>query len=278
MIRRGVANLAHAKATVAVWAALTVVLAVLSIGIEGRLSQPTFIVDGTPSEHAFSVQRQYFGASTAFAILLEGDGAELRRQGVRLGRALEAEPHYSVLSPWNQPKAKDLRPAPGAVVMAVTVDSPVSDPSKIKALEVAKRVQDITDEQIHGKAVRASVTGPATIGLGLQEAALSATLKAELIAAPLLLIVLLLVFRSVVAAGVSLVFGGATVAAGFGVLAILTRFLPVDAMATTFASLLGLALGIDYSLLVVSRFREELKSGCTPAEAAERAVTLAGRT
>ena len=88
--------------------------------------------------------------------------------------------------------------------------------------------------------------------------------RAELLAAPLLLIVLLLVFRSVVAAAIPLVFGALTVLAGRGVLVFLTALMPIDALSLVVCTMMGLALGVDYSLLIVSRFREELTAGRRP--------------
>jgi RND superfamily putative drug exporter len=278
VIRLGIANLTRPKLTVCAWIAATVVLGVFAVDLEPRLAQPTFIVKGTSSERAFSVRREHFGAGLTFAILLEGRPSEVRRQGVALTRALDRKPYYSALSPWDSSgAAPDLRPDSRTAVVALTVESPIRDASDIKALATAEDVRDLIDERIGGP-VHASITGPSTIGLGLQEAALSSTEKAELIAAPLLLIVLLFVFRSVAAAAVPLVIGGASVAAGFGALRLATSFLAVDALATTFASLLGLALGIDYSLLIVSRFREELARGLPRREAASEALRTAGQT
>ena len=92
----------------------------------------------------------------------------------------------------------------------------------------------------------------------------SATERAELLAAPLLLIVLLLVFRSLVAAAIPLAFGALTVVAGRGVLVLLASVMTIDALSLVVCTMMGLALGVDYSLLIVSRFREELAAGAAP--------------
>ena len=120
--------------------------------------------------------------------------------------------------------------------------------------------------------VEPHVTGLAAIGLGVKDASLSAVERAEKIAVPILLLVLLAVFRSVVAALIPAVFGGAAVVAGSGVLSLLTRVTDIDAIAVSLASMMGLALGVDYSLLMVSRFREELAEGKSAVEAATRDV------
>ena len=89
---------------------------------------------------------------------------------------------------------------------------------------------------------------------------------------------LLLVFRSPVAAAIPLVLGLTTIGAARGVIDLLNELIALDSLALSIASTLGLALGVDYSLLVVSRFREELDAGAQPREAAPIAAERAGHT
>ena len=95
---------------------------------------------------------------------------------------------------------------------------------------------------------------------------------------PFLLIVLLLVFRSPIAAAIPLAFGAVTVIASRGILYFVTDWFDIDAFALTVCSMMGLALGVDYALLMVSRFREELAGGAEPVEAARVTRRTAGRT
>ena len=97
--------------------------------------------------------------------------------------------------------------------------------------------------------VDATQSGYASVSRALQDESLSATERAELIAAPLLLLVLLLVFRSVVAAAIPLAFGALTVFAGRGVLVLLDSVMTIDALSLVVCTMMGLALGVDYSLL-----------------------------
>ena len=126
--------------------------------------------------------------------------------------------------------------------------------------------------------VTATQSGFATISRALQRESLTASERAELLAAPLLIIVLLLVFRSLVAAAIPLLLGAMTVLAGRGILVLLSSFMRIDALSLVVCTMMGLALGVDYSLLIVSRFREELAAGRSPSAAALRTRRTAGRT
>ena len=101
--------------------------------------------------------------------------------------------------------------------------------------------------------------------------------KAEMIGAPLALLVLLLVFGSVVAAIVPLVIGIASVIVTLALLHLLSIPLGLSIFVMNIASMLGLGLGIDYSLLGVSRFREELASGKDVREATITTIATSGR-
>ena len=124
----------------------------------------------------------------------------------------------------------------------------------------------------------ATQSGFATISRALQHESLDAAERAELIAGPSFSLVLLLVFRSVLAAVIPLAFGALTVFAGRGVLVFLTELMTIDALSLVVCTMMGLALGVDYSLLIVSRFREELAAGREPFDAAARTRRSAGRT
>jgi RND superfamily putative drug exporter len=102
--------------------------------------------------------------------------------------------------------------------------------------------------------------------------------KAELIAVPLTLLLLLFVFGSVVAASLPLFVGAVAVVGTFLALFALGSITDVSIFSINLTTALGLGLAIDYSLFVVSRFREELRKGRTVEAAVVRTVESAGRT
>ncbi len=102
--------------------------------------------------------------------------------------------------------------------------------------------------------------------------------RAELIAIPITLLLLLFVFRGVVAALLPLAVGALSVVGTFLVLRVLAEVTEVSVFALNLTTALGLGLAIDYSLFIISRYREELAAGAAPHEAVVRTVRTAGRT
>lgn len=102
--------------------------------------------------------------------------------------------------------------------------------------------------------------------------------RAELIGLPLVAVVLLFVFGSVVAAAMPLIVGIFSIMGAIGILSILAGFLQVNVFSQAVVTILGLGLAIDYGLFMVSRFREELDRGLPTEEAVARTVQHAGKT
>jgi RND superfamily putative drug exporter len=102
--------------------------------------------------------------------------------------------------------------------------------------------------------------------------------RAEMLAFPLLFLLSLVVFRSVVAALLPVLVGGTTIITTFVWLRLVNEVEPMSVFAINLITGAGLGLAIDYSLFVVSRFREELAKGIDTAEALRRTMRTAGRT
>jgi RND superfamily putative drug exporter len=102
-------------------------------------------------------------------------------------------------------------------------------------------------------------------------------LRAELISLPLALLVLLLVFRTAVAATLPVGVGGLAVAGGIAAVMVLSHFTEIAQYTVNVCSLIGLGVAIDYSLFMVSRYREELAAGHERQAALVHAMDRAGR-
>ncbi len=197
--------------------------------------------------------------------MLRGPAAAIDRQGPRLVAALRRDRAATTISPWEHSASAALRPGPDRALILVDYHLPLATAIR----DTVPALERTLAARIH-RPVTATQSGFATISRALQKESLSASERAELLAAPLLIIVLLLVFRSLVAAAIPLLLGAMTVLAGRGVLVFLSSFMRIDALSLVVCTMMGLALGVDYSLLIVSRFREELAAGRTPSAAAIR--------
>nr|WP_246597702.1 MMPL family transporter [Nocardia tengchongensis] len=102
--------------------------------------------------------------------------------------------------------------------------------------------------------------------------------RAELIALPLVAILLYFVFGGVVGALLPVLIGGMTILGSQGIMRLLTNHLQVNVFASAVVTLVSLGLAIDYGLFAVTRFREELAAGRSVEEATARTIATAGRT
>jgi RND superfamily putative drug exporter len=101
---------------------------------------------------------------------------------------------------------------------------------------------------------------------------------AEALSIPILLVLLVLIFRSAVAATLPLAVGFTAALGSFAVLRAVTFFADLSTFAIQVVSILGLGLAIDYALFMVNRFREELAGGRSVEDAVVRTMATAGRT
>lgn len=123
-----------------------------------------------------------------------------------------------------------------------------------------------------------SVTGEAQTNGELQRQSDRDLARAELFAAPVILLILLLVFRTVVAALLPFLVGVIGVVLTLAILRAVSEFTDVSIFALNLTTALGLGLAIDYSLFMLMRFREETEGGRSAHDAAVTAVRTAGRT
>lgn len=265
---------ARPRTTLAVWLVVVAGLGVAGLKIEQQLHLTNPTVPGTTAAKAQSQAGRLFGQESTLAVLLTGGERQLNAGGPRVAAALARIPYVSVVSPWQAGMPRSLRPDRHNAVVLLGVRQPFEDVGK----QTVPVIQ-LTLARTAPPSVKHHLTGYADLAAGIERASFAALKQAELIAAPLLFILLLFVFRSPVAASVPLFLGFSSVASSRGLLAGLNGgVLALDSSALSLASMFGLALGVDYSLLLVSRFREQLAEGAEPAEAARIAGATAGRT
>ncbi|HZC24096.1 MAG TPA: MMPL family transporter, partial [Candidatus Binatia bacterium] len=126
--------------------------------------------------------------------------------------------------------------------------------------------------------IKLELTGETPLNFDLRKVSADDVRHAEARAMPVTLFLLFLAFGSLVAALLPLGVGVLSIAMALGMAAILAHYLQLSILVQNLATMLGLGLGIDYALLMVSRFREALAEGCDAGPAADLAGGQAGRT
>src|SRR6476659_2895000 len=176
-------------------------LGILGLGVEEKLQPLSLEVPGTAASNGETLAQSHFGDSSPFVILLRGPASQLDRQGPDLVASLRRESAATVLSPWDRGALRTLRPAPGKVLVLVDFHVPLDEAMR----DVVPSLERTLEARVRAPVI-ATQSGFASVSGALQEESLSSTERAELLAAPLLILVLLFVFRSLVAAATPLAF------------------------------------------------------------------------
>ncbi|MEW6223825.1 MAG: MMPL family transporter [Chloroflexota bacterium] len=262
---------------VAAWAALLLAAVPFAPQAPSALSAGGFILDDLESARAKQVLQDELGVEpSAFVLVYTSDTLTAGTPGwlaavAEATRDVATAPHVTrILSHVLAPRqvSGDGRTAYDIVFLDLPPDdSPDAIPP------VAERLRDVP-----GLGVRIG-GGPAFYG-DVQEVTESDLQRSELISLPLAALALVLVFGSLVAAGIPLAVGGAAVLVALAGIFVVASLTPMSIFVLNLATLLGLGLGVDYSLLMTSRFREELAHREGPdrvAEAVRVTVATAGR-
>ncbi len=244
----------HARITTAVWMLLIIGLGAFAPRVEAELSGAGWQADGSESVAARELAQEHFGgnASTAIQVVVhstagpvtEGEGKQILARATEL---LEADSRI----------ADVVQPQPGASLSqdgttAVLLAGANADPNEM--VRVADDLKGPLQELSSGD-IQVNPTGASLLWSDFNEANLDAMLKSEMISWPVTLAILVLAFGALVAAGLPLILTLAGLVASAGSLVLINQFVPVSIWAMNFAMMFALALGIDYALFLVVRYR-----------------------
>jgi RND superfamily putative drug exporter len=256
---------------VAAWAVLILAAIPFAPRAPGALSAGGFILDDLESARAEQLLQQHLGAApSAFVLvytsdtLIAGTPAWLAAVSAATGDVANA-PHVTrVLSHLVAPAqvSADGHTAYDIVFLDL---SPDSSPAAIPPVQAALRAVPGLTVRIGG--------GPAFYG-DVQTVTETDLRRSELISLPLAALALLLVFGSAVAAAIPLAVGGTAVLVALAGIWLVATLTPMSIFVLNLATLLGLGLGVDYSLLMTSRFREELAHRKGQPDRVEEAVRV----
>jgi trehalose monomycolate/heme transporter len=137
---------------------------------------------------------------------------------------------------------------------------------------------ELTPPSLAADGVTAEVGGNVPLEVAINNEVTADIAKAEGFSLPVLLILLMVIFGSLAAAALPVAIGGVAILGSFTVLRLLTMATTVSIYSVNITTILGLGLGIDYGLFMVTRFREELHRQPTVEQAVARTIATAGRT
>ncbi|CAN5746039.1 MMPL family transporter [soil metagenome] len=207
------------------------------------------------------------------------DGVQARDTGLDILNRIKGDPHVlSVVSPWTSPPAAaaDLISRDGKSGLIVAgISGGENDAQKY-----AKALSDTVDADVlpNHEGVSVLAGGSAMVYSQINDQTQHDLLKMESIAIPLSFLVLVWVFGGLLAAALPMAVGGLAIVGSMAVLRLITSFTDVSIFALNLTTAMGLALAIDYTLLIISRYRDELAGGSTPERALIRTMATAGRT
>jgi putative drug exporter of the RND superfamily len=259
---------------------LALILAALgSRGLADRLALARWEVPGSESSRASAIVHDQFGSGSPNVVLLVTakigtvDDEEISAVGLGIVRDLASDSSIAeATSYWSRGRPPTLRSDDRKHALVVAR-------MRGTTTEVRKRLTEISQRLVHEDArVHVKIGGREEVFRQVGAQSRDDMRRAELFILPAVLVLLLLVFRGPVAAVLPLLVGVFAVMLTLGALRALTELTEVSVFALNLTTVMGLGLGIDYSLFIVSRFREEMRAGRGVDDAIVRTVETAGRT
>ncbi len=267
----------HRKLVALVWVAIVVGFGIFAPRVEHELSGAGWQANGSDSVAARELAVTHFGgnAASAIQVVVHAPGGSIDTPE---GRRILDEA-TSILAADDR-IAQVIPPQPGATLSpdgstAILLAGAAADTNEMVRAATALKgpLQDLSTDGI-----RVNPTGASLLWSDFNEANLEAMLRSEMLSWPLTLAILVLAFGALVAAGLPLLLTMAGLVASAGSLVLITSIVPVSIWAMNFAMMFSLALGIDYALLIVVRFRgARMGSGLSRRDAVAETLDTAGK-
>ena len=252
------------------WVILVAVAAALALQLDGALSGGGFTA---PRAEALvtqaGIERDFGDAPNQVVVVLDGDDAISPAAIDETTALLTEHGAVSVTTPGQRPDYASADDRTVVITAGFDGDNTV-------AQNLTPDLQEGVSDLAGG--VDGYVTGQPALDYQLNAHSKEDALRAELIVFPVLIVVLLIVFRSVAAAVVPLLIAGSSLAIALGVGYLIARETDVSNLYSNIVSMIGLAVSVDYSLFIVKRFREELSHGRSVRDAVDVAMARAGHS
>ncbi len=271
---------------IAVMVALCAIGGVFSLDLGKHVTQSGFFDDGSESVRASVLADEVYGRDRSSHIIAvftapEGKTVDDPEWSKKIVGELDKNvaDHPDQMLPWagylKAPNAEAVRKLATDDKTRTFVTLPLKGDDDDEILTNFKTVQPDLQNMDDGKV---ELAGLQPVASELTGTIAKDQQRMEVLALPLVAVVLFFVFGGVVAACLPVLVGGLSIAAALGIMRLISLFAPVHFFAQPVVTLIGLGIAIDYALFVVSRFREELAEGYDTETAVRRTVMTAGRT
>lgn len=252
-----------------------VMFGVFGTQIFGAVQSEGFSDPNSDSSRAATILVDEFGISEPVAILGIQTPTNIDTDALAattlLNQVSNLDGVQSIVSYWSTGGATSLRGNDDRTGQAIVIAE-----DNVDTAELAKQiVEEFSGAQ--GE-LFVYVFGGDVVGNAFEETITSDLYRAEAIAIPITAIILLFVFGSLIAAGLPFLVAGGTILGTFLTLFVISSVADVSVFAINLVTGLGLALGIDYALLMINRFREELNRTQDVSQAVANTVASAGKT
>jgi len=251
---------AHAKAIVAIWLVIFIAMAVFAIQLPSKLQGDGFFVEGDHTYVTKELAKNFDLPSDT--ILVVFDPAKDKEIQDTLKRLDTIKEIHSIQSPLDDASLQKNGIAYAMIHLKNDVDN---------LTDIVKDIRSLIEKD------GVTVTGGPVISADINTASQKDLASAEAIGLPIAIIVLLLAFGTVVASVLPIIIGVVTVVTAFGVMTLLSGNVNLSIFVLNIVPMLGLALSIDFALLLINRYREERAHRSIP-EAIQIAIQTAGRS
>ncbi|MBI2708582.1 MAG: MMPL family transporter [Actinobacteria bacterium] len=278
LARTGRSAARRPRRTLIVWALVVLAAAPLAVTLTGALSGAGWEAQGSDAQEVRDELRRDFpqlGAEAAIVAYRQDGRIADDPSGLRmLLAALKGSPGTgTIIDPLAQPAEAGLISDDGRVAL-VPVSLDAADDAGLP--EAAGELMSTVDAVDLPDGAKADATGEWAVWHDFNKSNEEALRKAELLSGLPTIILLFVAFGSAIAAGLPLLLALSGIAVGFAMLNLATSVTPLSVWSMNFSMMIGLAVGIDYSLFIVSRYREE-RGGNDPLDAVARTLATAGK-
>ncbi|MBH5143637.1 MULTISPECIES: MMPL family transporter [Rhodococcus erythropolis group] len=274
--RMGAAMAGNAKWVIGVWLIVLVALGAAAPSVFSSLAGAGWQANGSESVQVRELAQEHFGGNSSAAVQVvvhsddrTVDSPEVQRTLTAVADVFAGDTRFGAI----------IAPQPGMSISPDGHTGILIAGANASTDEMVKAVDDLKGQltALSGDGIEVYPTGASALWSDFNKANHDAMIQAELFSWPVTLAIMVLAFGSLVAAGLPLLLTLAGLVASAGGLVLLNQVTPISVWAMNFAMMFALALGIDYALFIVARFRDAIAHATSKQAAVAETMDTAGK-